>query len=114
MFTPQDFPGECNAYLHYLFVGGTQSEGTAIVRCNQSAGHDGLHKERFMRGDKPVEITWEIDERDYSIYEDCRVCTGWGLLTDDDGEPYGVLCDNCEGKGKLVVGDTRDKGNDYD
>jgi len=115
---PQDTPGECNAHLHYLLeprvVNGAAVETTVVISCNQPTDHTESHKNRYMRGGKPVETTWEIDERNYNIYEDCRICDGRGLLADNAGEPYGDVCDNCEGKSKLVIGDTRDKDLDYD
>ena len=58
--TPEDVPGECNAHL---YLADDYADNHATLRCQFSKGHDGPHQETFERQDKPVTITWHIDER---------------------------------------------------
>lgn len=57
---PEDVEGECNARL---YIGDNYGDNHATVRCSLEPGHDGTHKEEFLRQDKPVTITWWLDER---------------------------------------------------
>lgn len=58
--TPEDAPGECNAHL---YIGDDYGDNHATIRCSLEPGHEGPHKEEFERGEKPVVITWHVDER---------------------------------------------------
>lgn len=50
-----------------LFIGDDFGDNTSTMRCQLDPGHPGPHTEVFIRRDRPVTITWEVDER-----EDCE------------------------------------------
>jgi hypothetical protein len=58
---PLDVDGECNARL---YIGDNYQDNHVTMRCSLLPNHEGPHKEEFIRSDKPVTITWFIDEKD--------------------------------------------------
>ena len=58
---PKDVEGECNARL---FLADDYGDNPCTFRCQLSSNHVGPHEETFERGEKPVKITWEVDERE--------------------------------------------------
>ena len=62
MFGPQkDKEGACNAVLS---LADDYGDNSCTIKCQLPEGHEGPHKEEFQRKDKPVIITYEVDERD--------------------------------------------------
>ena len=57
---PKDVDGDCNARL---FLGDDYGDNVCTIRCALAPNHNGLHEERFERGEGPAIIQWEIDER---------------------------------------------------
>jgi hypothetical protein len=51
----------CNAELH---IADDRGDNHATMRCDMPAGHEGPHRESFMRRGTPVLVTWECDERE--------------------------------------------------
>jgi hypothetical protein len=69
---PKPVEGKCNAELH---IADDYGDNHATMLCTLDPGHEGPHKESFIRvkdgKPKPVTITWEVDERhEYDIDED--------------------------------------------
>ena len=56
----RDIGGECNARLE---IGDDYGDNVATMRCQLAVGHEGPHREEFVRGDKPVVVTWFVDDR---------------------------------------------------
>ncbi len=61
MYGPQDVSGECNAKL---YLGDDFGDNVCTVRCQLPIEHSSPHKEEFQRSDKPVTITWFVDEEE--------------------------------------------------
>jgi len=99
----KDVNGECSAHL---YIGDNYGDGTATMRCQLPENHKGKHQEEFSRGEgKLIIISWEHDERDYNIYEECKSCSGMGFfeITISTGIDYND-CKKCNGLGKMIVG----------
>ena len=58
---PKDIDGQCNAHL---YIGDNFGDNHATMRCQLPENHTEEHKETFDRGNKPVTITWYVDEKD--------------------------------------------------
>jgi hypothetical protein len=59
MLAPKKIDGKCNARLYLIDDYG---DNQCTIQCELNKGHEGIHRETFYRGGKPVNITWEIDE----------------------------------------------------
>lgn len=57
---PADLADACNARL---WIADDYGDNHATMRCQREPLHEGLHQETFKRGEHPVTITWELDER---------------------------------------------------
>ena len=73
---PEVVPGNCNAELH---IGDDFGDNRCTMRCKLPAGHEGLHKEEYMRsamsqpGHTPgakVIVTWEGNDYEPEPEED--------------------------------------------
>jgi hypothetical protein len=49
----------CCAELH---IADSYGDNNAAIRCQLPEGHEGPHREEFLRGGKSVVITYEVDE----------------------------------------------------
>ena len=58
---PLDVDGECNARL---YLGDNFEDNHLTLRCPLLPKHNGPHQTEFIRHDKPVIITWQIDEHE--------------------------------------------------
>ena len=56
---PEKIEGNCNARL---YLSDDYGDNSCTVQCNLPQGHVGEHCESFLRGDKPVKITWDFNE----------------------------------------------------
>lgn len=51
----------CNAELH---IADDFGDNWATMHCSLESGHEGRHHEHFERGGTPVDLYWDVDERD--------------------------------------------------
>jgi hypothetical protein len=67
---PTDVPDHCNAWL---VIPDDHGDNEATCRCQLPAGHQGRHREEWLRGEgNPVEVAWELDERPRLEAEEAR------------------------------------------
>lgn len=74
---PSDVSGECNAHL---YIADDYGDNSGTMRCQLSEGHELPHREEFERDEKPVVITWFVDERRKCDHE----CGQWRHDHNDD------------------------------
>jgi len=61
---PDDVENECNAHL---YLSDDAGDNSCTIRCQLKPGHELPHKEEFKRGDKPVIVTWYVDEQEDEV-----------------------------------------------
>ena len=72
----------------HLYIGDDQGDNKATMSCQLPLGHEGRHRETFLRQGKDVLISWDHDER-----AKCFHCSRWehehnyNWLTDKDPCP---------------------------
>ena len=113
---PKDEEDKCNACM---YLGDDHGDNHTTIKCSLPKGHEGPHKESFVRKAKPVEIIWHVDEsyhcpkhghvypyRDkcpciecYYELPDCLDCKGAGF--EQIGDKY-IDCKKCDGEGKIL------------
>lgn len=110
MSMPKDREDECNAHF-YIFD--NQGDGCATMRCQLPKGHEGLHRETFIRKDTDSKkdnrcvVTWETDERCWHDWVELSSDEGkklfLSIIGEDGDEEDQEWCE--EYKNRLLRGD---------
>lgn len=94
-----------------LYIADDHGDNHATMNCQLSEDHEGPHKEEFPRSEKPVIVTWEVDEREFEmkiigvkpsdvdstsclVKMECSKCGEWFIETLADAETVKCLCGN--------------------